>query len=72
MVQKPDTGFRVRIAGVREKSPGSELHKGDIGKEGVVIDWIDKENSKVWLPVIRLYDIKSTICHGDKVWWDRI
>lgn len=72
MVQKPETGFRIEIVGVREKTLGSELHKGDIGKEGVVVDWVDKEDCEVWLPVIILYDIKGTVCHGDRVWWKRI
>lgn len=72
MIQKPETSFRIRVTGIREKVKGSEVYKGDVGIEGAVIDWVDIEGYEVWIPVIILYDGKGKVVFGDKVWWKRV
>lgn len=70
MLDKPGTGFRVKIVSIRRKVKGSELHIKDIGEEGTVTDWIDKPGWEVWIPKIDLNN--GTVCYGDKIWWKRV
>ena len=72
MEDKPDINIRVKITGLREKAKWGESYKQHIGKEGVIIDWVDRKDSKVCLPQIILYDGKGTVVYGDKVWWKRV
>ncbi|KKN68719.1 hypothetical protein LCGC14_0449100 [marine sediment metagenome] len=72
ITQKPKVSIRIKITGIREKAKWGHSHKQDIGKEGVIIDWVDKKDSRVWIPQIILYDGKGTVVYGDKVWWKRV
>ena len=72
MTQKPDINIRVKVTGIREKAKWAQSYKQNVDKEGVIIDWVDRKDSKVWIPLIILYDGLGTECLGDMYWWKRV